>query len=152
MTTVLDELRSRPSISPAQRLRTTTAAVRVSFTWLGVRKTLTAEQKAEAAEPFGAIAHFLSAGKKLIDTAHPAFKAVTANGTVRCIYSEAIDLNSLGSPRICRASHVEPDEHGCWLADLSPVHGPMLGPFRCRSEALIAERAWLEAKWLWTAE
>ena len=54
------------------------AAVRVSFTWLGVRKTLTAEQKAEAAEPFGAEATFLSAGKKLIDTAHPAFKAVTA--------------------------------------------------------------------------
>jgi hypothetical protein len=54
------------------------AAVRVSFTWLGVRKTLTAEQRAEAAEPFGANAQFLSAGKKLIDTSHPAFKAVTA--------------------------------------------------------------------------
>jgi hypothetical protein len=54
------------------------AAVRVSFTWLGVRKTLTAEQLAEAAEPFGANAQFLSAGKKLIDTAHPAYKAVTA--------------------------------------------------------------------------
>jgi hypothetical protein len=54
------------------------AAVRVSFTWLGVRKTLTAEQRAEAAEPFGANAQFLSAGKKLIDTNHPAYKAVTA--------------------------------------------------------------------------
>ncbi|MGA2501209.1 MAG: hypothetical protein ABSH20_26010, partial [Tepidisphaeraceae bacterium] len=54
------------------------AAVRVSFTWLGVRKTLTAEQRAEAAEPFGANAEFLSAGKKLIDTSHPAYKAVTA--------------------------------------------------------------------------
>ena len=69
---------SGQSTSPAQRLRTTMAAVRVSFMWLGVRKTLTAEQKAEAAEPFGANAQFLSAGKKLIDTAHPAFKAVTA--------------------------------------------------------------------------
>jgi hypothetical protein len=54
------------------------AAVRVSFTWLGVRKTLTAEQRAEAAEPFGANVQFLSAGKKLIDTTHPAYKAVTA--------------------------------------------------------------------------
>jgi len=64
--------------APAERLRTTMAAVRVSFTWLGVRKTLTAEQRAEAAEPFGANAQFLSAGKKLIDTSHPAYKAVTA--------------------------------------------------------------------------
>ncbi|NLX98618.1 MAG: hypothetical protein GXY83_20865 [Rhodopirellula sp.] len=78
MSTVLDEPVSRLSTAPAQRLRTTMAAVRVSFTWLGVRKTLTAEQRSEAAEPFGANAQFLSAGKKLIDTAHPAFKAVTA--------------------------------------------------------------------------
>ena len=54
------------------------AAVRVSFTWLGTRKTLTPQQRQEAAEPFGANAQFLSAGKKLIDTSHPAFKAVTA--------------------------------------------------------------------------
>ena len=54
------------------------AAVRVSLSWFGTRKTLTAEQKQEAAEPFGANAQFLSAGKKLIDTNHPAYKAVTA--------------------------------------------------------------------------
>jgi hypothetical protein len=54
------------------------AAVRLSFTWLGVRKTLTAEQKRRAADPFGAEATFLSAGKKLLDTAHPAFREVTA--------------------------------------------------------------------------
>ena len=72
MSTLLDQS------TPAERLRTTMAAVRVSFTWLGVRKTLTAEQRAEAAEPFGANAQFLSAGKKLIDTSHPAYKVVTA--------------------------------------------------------------------------
>jgi hypothetical protein len=54
------------------------AAVRVSLTWFGTRKSLTAEQKAEAAEPFGAEAQFISAGKKLLDTKHPAYKAVTA--------------------------------------------------------------------------
>jgi hypothetical protein len=53
------------------------AAVRVSISWFGTRKTLTAEQKAEAAEPFGTDARFLSAGKRLLDTSHPAFKAVT---------------------------------------------------------------------------
>lgn len=64
--------------SPAQNLRDGMAAVRVSFTWLGTRKTLTAEQRAEAAQPFDAEGQYLSAGKKLLDTAHPAFKAVTA--------------------------------------------------------------------------
>ena len=54
------------------------AAVRVSLSWFGTRKSLNAEQKAEAAEPFNAEAKFLSAGKKLLDTAHPAYKAVTA--------------------------------------------------------------------------
>jgi hypothetical protein len=54
------------------------AAVRVSMSWMGTRKTLTAEQRAEAAEPFGTDARFLSAGKRLLDIAHPAYKAVTA--------------------------------------------------------------------------
>jgi hypothetical protein len=54
------------------------AAVRVSLSWFGTRKTLTAEQKQEAAEPFGTDARFLSAGKRLLDISHPAYKAVTA--------------------------------------------------------------------------
>jgi hypothetical protein len=54
------------------------AAVREAFTWFGTRKTLTPEQKEQAAESFGAEGTFLSAGKKLLDTRHQAFKAVTA--------------------------------------------------------------------------
>ena len=69
-------------------------------------------------------------------------------GLVRCLYEEAIDLHALGRPTIIRASHVEPDAAGQWWADLSPVAGPRLGPFRVRSEALGAERAWLESHWL----
>jgi hypothetical protein len=76
MSTLLDEP-VRQQTSAADRLRTTMAAVRVSMSWFGTRKSLTAEQKAEAAEPFNAEAKFLSAGKKLLDTTHPAFKAVT---------------------------------------------------------------------------
>jgi hypothetical protein len=53
------------------------AAVRVSLSWFGTRKTLTAEQKSQAADTFGAESNFLSAGKKLLDTTHPAFKVVT---------------------------------------------------------------------------
>ncbi len=44
------------------------AAVRVAFCWFGVRKTLTPEQKAQAADTFGAEGQYLSAGKKLLDT------------------------------------------------------------------------------------
>ena len=65
-------------VTPAQWLREITAAVRVSFTWFGVRKALTTEQKSRAAESFGAEGDFLSARKKLLDTKHPAYQEVTA--------------------------------------------------------------------------
>ncbi len=78
MTTLLDEPTSQTDSSAGRRLRALTAAVRLSFTWFGTRKTLTPEQKAQAADTFGAESEFLSAGKKLIDTRHPDFKAVTS--------------------------------------------------------------------------
>lgn len=78
MSTLLDPPRTRPTAQPGNRLRATMAAARLSFTWLGVRKSLTLAQKNQAADSFGAEAKFLSAGKKLLDTSHPAFKAVTA--------------------------------------------------------------------------
>jgi hypothetical protein len=73
---------------------------------------------------------------------------VESSGTIRCLYDETISLASLGQLSIHRGSHVEPDELGWWLADLSPVYGPVLGPFADRSEALAAERDWLESNWL----
>ena len=69
-------------------------------------------------------------------------------GRIRCLYEEAIDLAALGPPLIRRGSHVEPTENGEWMCDLSPVSGPLLGPFGCRSLALATEVAWLEANWL----
>ena len=77
-TTLLARADRRSSVSPAQWLRETTAAVRVSFTWFGVRKALTNEQKNQAAEPFGAEGEFISARKKLLDTKHAAYKEVTS--------------------------------------------------------------------------
>jgi hypothetical protein len=50
------------SPNAAQRLRTTMAAVRLSFTWLGVRKTLAPEQRTTAARAFHADRELLSAG------------------------------------------------------------------------------------------
>jgi hypothetical protein len=77
---------------------------------------------------------------------------ITPGGAVRCVYGEQIDLAALGNPIITRASHVEPDQQGRWWADMSPLGGPHLGPFDHRSEALAAERAWLEVNWLRRAE
>lgn len=42
-----------------------------------------------------------------------------------------------------RASHVEPTSDNQWTADMSPVGGPMLGPFETRQLALDAENEWL---------
>jgi hypothetical protein len=78
MTSLLEDPVSETAAAASARLRAATAAIRLSFTWFGTRKTLTREQKAQAAESFGAEGEFLSAGKKLIDTRHPAFKAVTS--------------------------------------------------------------------------
>jgi hypothetical protein len=77
-TSVLDRTAPSESTTPAHRLRLTTAAVRVSLHWFGVRKTLTSEQKTQAAESFGAEGDYLSARKKLLNTNHPAYKEVTA--------------------------------------------------------------------------
>ena len=98
MTTLLDRIDTRSAhgrsatddTTPAQRLRATMAAARVSFTWMGTQKTLTPEQRARAAEAFDAEGQFLSAGKKLLDTRHPAFRAVTAiRGKIDCVLEGA---------------------------------------------------------------
>jgi hypothetical protein len=78
MSTMLDEPAARSPTDVSARLRATMAAVRVSFTWLGVRKTLSPQQKSQAAESFGAERDVLSAGKRMLNTSHPAFKAVTS--------------------------------------------------------------------------
>jgi hypothetical protein len=73
---------------------------------------------------------------------------IRPGGKVHCLYGEELDLHELGSLAIARGSHVEPDATGQWTADLSPVNGPRLGPFSSRSDALAAERQWLETHWL----
>lgn len=73
---------------------------------------------------------------------------VQPDGTLRCVYGEAIDLHVLGHLTISRGSYVEPDTRGQWFAELAPLSGPKLGPFTRRSDALDAERSWLERHWL----
>ena len=64
--------------NPARRLRSIAAAVRVAFTWWGVHRTLTAQQKEEVGDAYGADARLLSAGKKIIDVRHEAFRRLTS--------------------------------------------------------------------------
>ena len=69
---------------------------------------------------------------------------IDVGGAVRCVYAEELDVAAIGTVRITRASHVEPDETGHWRADITGAGGPVLGPFARRSAALAAERQWLE--------
>jgi hypothetical protein len=59
---------------------------------MGTQKTLSPEQKAQAAEAFDAEGQFLSAGKKLLDTRHKAFRAVTAVRGKIAAYWKGISL------------------------------------------------------------
>ncbi|MCE9606821.1 MAG: hypothetical protein K8U03_18190 [Planctomycetia bacterium] len=77
MSTVLGSPPAVNVAGAARRLRTTMAAVRLSFVWFGTRKSLSPQQKEEAADSFGAEGSYLSAAKKLLDVKHPAFKFVT---------------------------------------------------------------------------
>lgn len=94
MTTLLDESATLPrtDTAAASRLQSTMAAARLSFTWLGVRKSLSTHQRDQAADSFGAEGKYLSAGKKLIDTSHPAFKAVTSVKSRAVAYWKGVSL------------------------------------------------------------
>jgi len=77
MSSVLDQPIPDTQTTSAQRLKAITTAVRVAISWFGVSKSLTPEQKSQAADAFGAEGECISAGKKLLDCRHPAYKAVT---------------------------------------------------------------------------
>jgi hypothetical protein len=78
--------------SPAQRLRRTAAAVRVLLHWWGVHRALTAQQKEEFGAVTAADARFLTAGKKLVDTRHEAFRRLTSVRTRITSYWRGISL------------------------------------------------------------
>jgi hypothetical protein len=66
------------------------------------------------------------------------------DGTLTAIWDDGLaPLASEGQATITRVSHVEPTEEGEWTADMSPINGPVLGPFPLRREALDAELVWL---------
>jgi hypothetical protein len=68
------------------------AAVRVHFTWWGVHRTLTAQQKEEMGDAYAADARFLTAGKKIIDVRHEAFRRLTSIRSRIVSYWRALSL------------------------------------------------------------
>jgi hypothetical protein len=98
------------AITQASRcLRHSFAAARISFTWLGVRKTLSPEQKEQAAESFGSHGQFLSAAKKLLDTRDEKYRRVTAVRSRIQSYWKALSL-PYPEPgiRLIRQDSIEP--------------------------------------------
>jgi len=74
----------------ADVLRKSHAAVKLKFTWFGIKKSLDGDQKRQAREVFNAKDGFLSASKKLLDTKHPAVKAVNGlRGEIRLYFRHA---------------------------------------------------------------
>jgi hypothetical protein len=78
--------------SPAQRLRRIAAAVRVMLHWWGVHRALTSQQKEEFGAVTSADARFLTAGKKLVDTRHEAFRRLTSIRTRITSYWRGVSL------------------------------------------------------------
>jgi hypothetical protein len=98
--------------SPAQRLRRLAAAVRVHFTWWGVHRTLTARQKEEVGVSYDADTRFLTAGKKLVDTRHEAFRRLTSLRTRVGHYWRGLTLPYVEAGlRLIRQNDIEPFVH-----------------------------------------
>lgn len=86
----------------------------------------------------------------------PIVVSVAADGTVRAVYDERLDVRRPGDPPPRRASNVEPIPSGplagWWHADMSPL-GEAFGyclwpPRETRSEALGDEREHIERYWI----
>ena len=71
--------------------------------------------------------------------------AIDADGIALMIYSdEHADFLRTGKTTVRRVSNVEPAPQGGWTADMSPVDGPVLGPYPLRQQALDAEVEYLK--------
>ena len=78
------------------------------------------------------------------ETSNASLLEIAPDGTIQFLWDDALaPLMELGSGSLQRASHVEPQGTE-WGADLSPIGGPTLGNFPLRSDALAAERDWLQ--------
>ena len=86
--------------------------MRVHIRWWGVHRTLNAAQKEEVGIGYGADARFLTAGKKIIDVRHEAFRKLTSLRTRIGNYWRGLTLPYVESGvRLIRQSDVETFSH-----------------------------------------
>ena len=81
MSTTLESNTNTDSVSTndaVHRIRNEFLACRVKFRWFGTSKSLSSDQKSRAAESFGADGTAISAAKRLIDTKHDSYRALTS--------------------------------------------------------------------------
>lgn len=78
------------------------------------------------------------------------------NGEAHQIYDEGCPIAIPGKKVCKRASHVEPVEGPentvSWVVDLTPLGGPIFPPLTTRTQALAAERQWIEDHYLRKAQ
>lgn len=69
---------------------------------------------------------------------------IDRSGSIKYLYTEAIDADNFGTiEEITRASNVEPVGQ-LWESQI--IDGPILGPYKLRSQALAAEINYLETE------
>jgi hypothetical protein len=96
-----------PVAAAARDMRETMGAVKVSFRWFGTRRSLSDNQTRQAAASFDADVEQVSAYKKLIDTKHPAWKALTAIKTEVVSYWRGSTLPyPIGGVRLIRRDDI----------------------------------------------
>ncbi len=78
MSTLLFEPPTTTTRSFGEELQASMATVRLQVKWFGTRRSVTASQKHRAAGMFDAESKFVSMGKKLLDTQHPAWRKLVA--------------------------------------------------------------------------
>ena len=98
--------------TPPQRLRRIAAAVRVSLHWWGVHRSLSTQQKEEVSAGYAADARFLTAGKKIIDTRHEAFRKLSSIKTRLTSFWRGLTLPfTEAGVRLIRQSDIESFVH-----------------------------------------
>src|ERR1700677_1219613 len=103
---------SRTTDTPAQRLRRIAAAVRVSLHWWGVHRALSPQQKEQVSAGYAADVRFLTAGKRIIDVRHEAFRKLTSIRTRLTQYWRGLTLPfTEPGVRLIRQSDIESFVH-----------------------------------------
>lgn len=96
-------------LSPAEKLRTTAAAVRIHFNWFGVRRAVEDSSKDTMAESVSADKALVSASKKILNNKSPAWRKLSGvRQTIRSYWRGMTLPYTEPGVRLLRQDWVEP--------------------------------------------